>query len=143
MPQIIKHIDKIAREKNRDVLFLDFCVREVDEGELVFLRKRYAEECPVMETVQQWLKENNIKYELCGRIADERVLTAPHINRLYVDVPFDEENPDYKKLSEYLENEDGSMKIEGVDFMYLPLEVAMKNKHHDEPGFWDKWAEDI
>jgi len=35
------------------------------------------------------------------------------------------------------------MKIDGVVFCYLPLEMAMKNAHHDEPGFWDRWAENF
>ena len=30
------------------------------------------------------------------------------------------------------------MIIEGkVLFLYLPLEIAMKNAHHDEPGYWE------
>jgi hypothetical protein len=35
----------------------------------------------------------------------------------------------------FLETPDGKMKIEGAEFRYWPLEVAMKNKHHDEPGY--------
>jgi hypothetical protein len=42
----------------------------------------------------------------------------------------------YVLVSNFLENEDGSAKIEGVLFCYLPLAAALKNQHHDEPGFW-------
>jgi hypothetical protein len=35
------------------------------------------------------------------------------------------------------------MKFEGAKFCYLPLAVAMENAHHDEPGFWDRWAENF
>jgi hypothetical protein len=31
----------------------------------------------------------------------------------------------------------------GLLFCYLPLDLAMKNKHHDEPGFWDRWADNF
>ena len=35
------------------------------------------------------------------------------------------------------------MRNEQVQFFYLPLEHAMRNAHHDEPGFWDKWADNF
>ncbi|WP_340122667.1 hypothetical protein [Methylobacter svalbardensis] len=46
-------------------------------------------------------------------------------------------------LRDYLENPDGSMRFETVGFWVLPLETAMKNAHHDESGFWERWAEDF
>jgi hypothetical protein len=61
----------------------------------------------------------------------------------YIDVPFDEENKDYKKVQKYLENENGTAKDPNLSFFYLPLEIAMENAHHDEPGFWEKWAENF
>ena len=48
-----------------------------------------------------------------------------------------------QKLSEHLEYADGRMKIKGLLFCYVPLEMAMKNKHHDEEGFWERWAENF
>jgi hypothetical protein len=35
------------------------------------------------------------------------------------------------------------MKLSGVLFYCLPLELPLKNAHYDEPGFWEKWAEDF
>lgn len=61
---------------------------------------------------------------------------------LYVDVPYDVDNEDFKKLSAYLEHPDGTMRFDDMIFAYFPLERAMKNKHHDEPGFWDKLFEE-
>jgi len=46
-------------------------------------------------------------------------------------------------LNEHLENPDGSSKVKGVTLWALTLELALKNKHHDEPGFWEKWAENF
>jgi hypothetical protein len=48
-----------------------------------------------------------------------------------------------KALHEYLEYPDGSMRFPTVRFYFLTLEIAMQNAHHDEPGFWDKWAENF
>ena len=36
---------------------------------------------------------------------------------------------------------DGSMRFSEAAFLYLPLEKAMLNAAHDEPGFWDRWAQ--
>ena len=87
----------------------------------------------------EWLDKNNISYKQCGGIACDGVISAPWEGEIYIDVIFDEDNEDYKKLVAFLENEDGSMRIPKVKFYYLALEVALKNKHHDEPGYWDNW----
>ncbi len=57
--------------------------------------------------------------------------------QLYIDIPFDQSNLDYQRLERLLENEDGTMKFPQVLFFYLPLERAMINAHHDEPGYWE------
>jgi hypothetical protein len=53
----------------------------------------------------------------------------------------DETDPRYCQLRDYLEHPDGSMRDDNVRFYVLKLEVAMQNAHHDEPGFWELWAE--
>ena len=87
-----------------------------------------------------WLDDHNIKYEKCGFVANENRI-VPYFGQLYIDLPYDKNNEDYMTLERYLENEDGTSRIEHVSFYYLPLEKAIENKHHDEPGFWEKWAE--
>lgn len=62
---------------------------------------------------------------------------------IYIDVPFDENDPQYQQVQAYMEHADGSMRFPTVKFWYLPLEKAMENAHHDEPGFWEKWAENF
>lgn len=47
----------------------------------------------------------------------------------------------YQTVRYYLEQMDGTMRFPTVRFYVLPLEHAMKNAHHDEPGFWERWAE--
>jgi len=132
MPYLIQHIDAIARQKQRDVLLITF-----DEGE---------DGIPDFEHVPQrtaliaWLDQQGISWRECGPVADPCCLRS-YQGELYIDVPMDQNDPQYRLLCEHLEHPDGSMRIDGVRFCYLPLEVAMRNAHHDEPGFWDKWAE--
>ena len=76
-------------------------------------------------------------------ISPMKILCAATGGDIYIDVPFDTDNPVFQKLSSYLETPDGVMKIDGVVFCYLPLDVAMENAHHDEPGFWEHWAENF
>ncbi|APR93817.1 hypothetical protein PATSB16_04730 [Pandoraea thiooxydans] len=58
-------------------------------------------------------------------------------------MPFDLADPIYQKVAAYLENPDGTTRIPGARFECLPLSRALRNKHHDVPGFWEKWAEDL
>jgi hypothetical protein len=134
MPMTIEHIDKIARDKQRDVLFITF-------DKKVYPSYEY-EEYEARQNLIKWFEENDIPYKLCGHYASECGWES-YRGQLYIDVPMDEDNPKFQLLNNHLEYEDGTMKIKGVLYMYLSLEIAMKNAHHDEPGFWDKWAEDF
>jgi hypothetical protein len=65
------------------------------------------------------------------------------MGQLYIDVPYELNNPDYQKLQNFLEDENGEVRFDGVKFWIFPLERAMKNAHHDEPGFWDRRADNF
>jgi hypothetical protein len=133
MPVLIDHIDKIARAKKRDVLMLRFT------------HENYGEELSDYDnnatriSVLAWLSQNGIEYCSCGEVANENSMLA-YQGQIYVDVPYDTNEPLYQKLASYLENEDGTMKIKDVGFYLISLADAMKNAHHDEPGFWEDWA---
>lgn len=131
MPKLIEHIDKIARDKNRDVLYIKF-------NEEIFPGYSY-EDWPVRNEILDWLNNHGIKAIPCGPVAREDGFESYH-GQLYIDVPFDESNPEYITVRDYLGNPSGNMRIPGVTFYLLPLTIAMHNKHHDEPGFWEKWA---
>lgn len=141
MPMLIEHIDAIARKKGRDVLFLDFPENECTNG---------SDSCPIFnwdnvpvrQQVIAWLDQNQIEWSMCGHVANENIMCG-YKGRIYIDVPFDMGNAVFQKLSDFFETSDGEMKIDGVVFCYLPLDVAMKNAHHDEPGFWDRWADNF
>lgn len=127
MPQLIQYLDKIAREKQRSVLMLNFIDYSMTLFEVLdFDFEQYE---PFVE-ITAWLDENGIKWQPCT-LQSNMVLTG----RIYVDVPFDENDPVYQKLAGHLENPVGSMKIEGVAFYYMPLDKAMEYAYQDEPGY--------
>lgn len=143
MPQIIQLIDQIAREKQRDVLYLEFNPKPSEDDFFGDSNERYSfEHDPVRKKILNDLTEMGVSWRPCGHIANENYM-ASYCGQIYLDVPFDKELSLYQKLEQYLEYPDGSMRFENVRFYALPLSVAMKNAHHDEAGFWEKWAEDF
>lgn len=133
---LFEYIDAIARKKQRTVLYITFHPPTVFEDLGVYNFERD----PNRERVIAWLEEHNIKWQECGPVACEN-FDSCYLGEIYIDVPFDENDPVYQMVRDYLENADGTMRDERVCFYYLPLDHAMKNAHHDEPGFWEKLAE--
>jgi hypothetical protein len=136
MPETIEHIDAISRKKQRDVLSIRFHARDTDSLEYDYQRD------PVRQRIISWLDERGIAWQPCGPVANENGMW-PYCGSLYVDVPYNTSDPTYELLRAYLENPDGTMRHPTVTFQYYPLELAMKNAHHDSPGFWERWAEDF
>jgi hypothetical protein len=143
MPLLIEHIDAIARQKQRDVLFLRFsdpAGQALDDDGL--FSSFDWETSAGRQAVIKWLDENQVAWHPCGDFAATNSMCS-YAGQLYIDVPFDEADPIYQKVLAYLENPDGSMRLPGVLFYALQLHIAMKNAHHDEPGFWERWAENF
>ena len=141
MPMIIEHIDAIARKKQRTVLSIVFHPEThcFDDNSDSWWDYNYEKDSR-RKTVLKWLDKHGIHWQMCGHVANENAL-LPYLGNIYIDVPFDESDPQYQLVRDYLENPDGTPRDERIRFYYLPLKLAMKNAHHDEPGFWDKWAE--
>jgi hypothetical protein len=143
MPYTIEYIDAIARKKKRDVIYLEFTNGNVpSDAEMSPLDMPSVNwrELPIRKTIIEWLDANKIEWDLCGHFASTRVM-ASYRGQIYIDIPFDPGLPAYQTLAEFLELPDGTGRFPGVGFHYLPLDVAMQNAHHDEPGFWEKWAD--
>lgn len=144
MPQLLSHIDAIARKKGRDVLFVRF--GEFDDLLVPLRISRFWEETHDRENDSNrseliaWLDANGINWCPCGLFAHEDYMVS-YEGDIYLDVPYDSTDPVYQKISHRLENPDETRKIPGVTFCCLSLKCAMQNAHHDEPGFWEKWAE--
>lgn len=141
MLQILEHIDKIARDKKRDVLFVTFDQHLNESDAMNYFLYDYEQD-QVRKEFIIWLDGNNIPYQECGPIVSENGWES-YRGQVYIDIPMDEQNLKYQFLNEHFENEDGSMKIESIGYSHLSYKVAMKNAHHDEPGFWDKRAEEF
>lgn len=139
MPLLIEHIDTIARQLGRDVLFVSFpaCDPLPFDGKTADWKNH-----PPRQQVVEWLAANGIAWRPCAKIANENAMFG-YSGDIYFDVPSDLDDPVYQKLSAFLEKPDGTPARDGVIFYRLPLDVAMKNRHHDEPGFWDRWAKDF
>ncbi|HIE5944240.1 MULTISPECIES: hypothetical protein [Burkholderia] len=133
MPETLEHIDAIARRLKRDVLYLDF---------LKALRP-HREDCRRIENrsrIVQWLDSEGISWRECGPFASETVIRS-YAGEIFIDVPFDEADAQYRKVQEFLEYPDGATRFDDVRFYIVTLQLALQNAHHDEPGFWDRWAD--
>lgn len=142
MPMLIEHIDAIARKKHRDVLYLTFHKKNAKPIDLWKSNGYDYHSDRMRDNVCKWLTEHDITWQPCGHIASESTMIS-YRGQIYLNVPFDENDLDYMLIRDYLEHPDGSMRFPTVTFWYLPLEKAMENAHHDEPGFWEKWAKDF
>jgi len=137
MPQIIEHIDAIARKKDRDVLYVTFFDDPTGE------RSPYHwQSHPGRAAIVEWLDAHGYAWQRCGEVANEHVLRS-YRGSIYIDVAYDLENGAYKALEAFLEHPDGSLRMPHMCFLVMPLDYAKKNAHHDEPGFWDRWADNF
>lgn len=142
MPQLIQHIDKIARDVRRTVLYVKFHhprkpgetdVPATSPGDIDY------QHLPIRQKIIEWLKEHGIGWQPCAEFANVNYM-GPYTGDIYVDVPMDEQDPRYQAMLQFMEYEDGTMRHPDATWFYLPLEKAVTNAHHDEPGFWERWA---
>lgn len=135
MPTLIEHIDAIARKLKRDVLYLEFPKAQ---------RPRHADyrSLDSRQRIIQWLDSQGIGWRECAQFASETVIRS-YAGEIFIDVAFDEADGRYRKLQAFLEYPDGTIRFDDVRFYVVSLELARKNAHHDEPGFWDRWADNF
>jgi hypothetical protein len=130
MVEILEHIDAISRREERDVILIEF---EGSYSDMANWRQNATR-----KKIVQWLEQHDVGWERCFGVADECVIES-YAGQIYVDCPLDETNSSYRALSDFLEDPDGNNRFAGYRFLYVPLEVANKNSHHDEPGFWENF----
>lgn len=146
MPQLISYIDAIAREKERDVLYVQFGPERTPKGdgaEPWFLRHYHHDNDPYRSALLQWLDEQWIAWEKCGPFVTDSFCFG-YLGDIYIDVPYDESDPQYQLVRDRIENPDGTMRDhDHIRWYYLPLEHAMKNAHQDESGYWERIGENL
>lgn len=142
MPQIIRYIDAIAREKKRDVLYVQFGPERLSRNDKNYKLHNYRDD-PHRAELMQWLDEQGIAWEKCGPFVTG-YFSFGYLGDIYIDVPYDEKNPQYQLVRDRIENPDGTMRDhDHIRWYYLPLEHAMKNAHQDEPGYWERVGENL
>lgn len=140
---LIEHIDAIARQKQRDVLYVEFhppVAGSVNDEEIVDQGDFDWKTLPIRQQIIDWLDAQGIGWKPCGLFVNACVMMGYH-GQIYIDLPFDEALPAFQSLQALLELPDGSMRFPDATFYCCTLELAMENAAHDEPGFWDHWAE--
>ena len=126
MARVLKNIDQIGREKNRDVLFIQFDRKFFPKYDY----KNYKNRAELLE----WLDHNNIAYEECFGVASDNGLES-YRGQLYVDVVFDETLDIYNLLNNHIEPQNGVLRFEGIGLWTLPLSMAMENAYMDDPNY--------
>jgi len=143
MPMLVEHIDAIARRKQRDVLYVKFhppVSANKDDPEIFEPHDLDWETLPIRRQIIDWLNAQGIDWKPCGHFANTCLMMG-YRGQLYIDLPYDKSLPAYQALEAFLELPDGSMRYPEVTFFLVPLDKAMENAAHDEPGFWERWAE--
>lgn len=135
MPQLVEHIDAIARKLNRDVLYLEFLKAQ----------RPHRADYRGLETrmrIAQWLDSEGIEWRECGQLASETAMRS-YAGEIFINVLFNETDNQYRKVQAFLEYPDGTMRFDDIKFYVVTLQVAMENARHDEPGFWQRWADNF
>jgi hypothetical protein len=92
---------------------------------------------PQRAQILAWLMQQSIEGTFCGYLASARSMQS-YSGEVSIDVPFDEQDPRYRQVERYVEYPDGTMRFDHTKFHVATLEVAMRNEHHDEAGFWER-----
>jgi hypothetical protein len=135
MPMLIEHIDAIARRKQRAALFVIF----FEDGDGREPAYDWMDN-PSRQRIIEWLAEQGYSWQQCGEMANVHIMRS-YRGSIYIDIPFDTSNADYRALESFLEYPDGTMRLPDMRFCVIEHEYAMENAHHDEPGFWERWAD--
>lgn len=97
---------------------------------------------PIRQQIIDWLDAQGIGWRPCGHFAAVGMMMG-YRGQLYIDLPCNKSLPAFRALEAFLESPDGSTRYPEVFFIYCSLDKAMENAAHDEPGFWDRWAENF
>lgn len=121
MPQIIRTIDEIAREKQRDVVFVQF--HNFSTGFVADYRTN-----PSREAIMSWLDQQSISYMPCGGF-DSGCIVEGYDGELYIDVTIDESDKNFLKLARWFLPDGEGPRYTNAWLYYLPLAVALLNSN--------------
>ena len=124
MPQLILSIDEIARQKQRDVIYVEFRKRKPG-GRLDYRLS------PPRNAMLDLFTANEIPFFECGGIGNDADIES-YQGQIYVDVAFDESTPLFKTVVRLLTLAKTLGESEKPHLYLLKLSTAMKNAHLDE-----------
>ena len=145
MPQLIKTIDQLACENNRDQLYVDFGLH------LLKSQKNKADQCfseneffdnfdwdnfAPRKRFIDFAKANGIKYSDCVYEPLGQIGGWSLGRLLCVEAPYNTNHPIYKKLVDFLEYPDGSERHDDIAFCFFPLEKAIERKKEKDQIEW-------
>ncbi|PXW98706.1 hypothetical protein C7444_102186 [Sphaerotilus hippei] len=136
MPMFIEHIDAIARSRQRDVLMVTFGPR-IDPTDEEAPRLDW-EHLPQRIGLTQFLDQEGVIWQCCGPMRSDNGF-GPYEGQIHIDIAYDPAEPRCRRILDRLEHPDGRMKDPMVSLWLMTLDLAMRNAHHDEPGFCNSW----
>ena len=121
MPLLLEHIDAIARQKQRGVLYVEFHPLAIDPeaGEDLSERDIMAwktmsdsawQLLPIRQQLIEWLDARGIGWQRCGHYAQIGLMMG-YRGQIYIDLPFYTTLPAFQALQAFLENPDGTMRF--------------------------------
>ncbi|MDO9271946.1 MAG: hypothetical protein Q7T94_02855 [Rugosibacter sp.] len=128
MPRLIEPIDAIARKLQRDVFFIRFFPKNGD----FFDENNFP---PIRQKILDWLDHEKIRWCDCADIESDYSWRSWQGEVFLLDALTNNDDPITARVNSFLEFPDSTSRFEGVLFIYLPLKQAMKNAHHDDPGY--------
>jgi len=126
MPRILEHIDEIARRLQRDVLLAG-----ADRGTFgPFFscsnkKKRILQE--EYNKISESLQEFVIDYYDCFGLEVGGLLSRPWVYEMFIDIPNDVNNENYRKVCSLFEHEDETPKFKLYRLFIVPYEIAVSN----------------
>jgi hypothetical protein len=137
----LRTIDQIARAKQRDVCYVTF----QDRGDWHHPVLNWQALSHPRHKITDWLQANSIEWEDCFEFAVPECHETYH-GHIYIDIAYDETDTKYQALAAFLEDESGNVRLEfgeNTKFYLLSIEQAMTNAEHDEPGYWERYYENL
>jgi hypothetical protein len=122
VPQILRTLDEIAREKQRDVLCVMFFDPRQGYPENLSPAKR-----KLRSALIQFLDDHSISWSECFDPGSDNLMFHSYCGSLYLDVPYDLADPGYRLVADYLETPDGKPRYEDMHFGLRTLDAAIKN----------------
>lgn len=153
MPKILRTVDEIADEKNRDVMLFDFLDLQAAKMKVQLLEENEQEDSELEQRInvfETYLQVNNIDWDWEWRtnpirqeiikVLDEHQvpwedayppysldwIVYPYFGSIYIDIPYEPDSPIMQRLCSIFENSDGTMKLPGVRWWYFKLENMQK-----------------